>query len=102
MSKESSSNGFGGLALLVFAVFLTLKLTDVSPIAEWSWWWVTSPLWICLALSAIFSLLAILFVGGMAIAVTKKAKDVINEEPTYQKSKFQERYLRSLEKSKKE
>ena len=32
-----------GLAGLTFIVFLVLKLTDVI---DWSWWWVTSPLWI--------------------------------------------------------
>lgn len=28
---------------LLFLVFLVLKLTKVI---DWSWWWVTSPLWI--------------------------------------------------------
>lgn len=28
---------------ITFIVFLVLKLTDVI---DWSWWWVTSPLWI--------------------------------------------------------
>lgn len=28
---------------LLFIVFLILKLTHVI---DWSWWWVTSPLWI--------------------------------------------------------
>ena len=31
----------------VFIVFLVLKLTNVI---DWSWWWVTSPLWIYAAL----------------------------------------------------
>ena len=31
------------LPVLVFIVFLVLKLTEVI---DWSWWWVTSPLWI--------------------------------------------------------
>ena len=31
----------------LFLLFLILKLTDVI---NWSWWWVTSPLWIDLAL----------------------------------------------------
>ena len=30
-------------AFLLFAIFLVLKLTHV---VAWSWWWVTSPLWI--------------------------------------------------------
>jgi hypothetical protein len=32
-----------GLAGVLFCIFLTLKLTgDI----DWSWWWVSSPLWI--------------------------------------------------------
>ena len=40
MSKNSSI----GLNLLevLFVVFLILKLTKV---VDWSWWWITSPLW---------------------------------------------------------
>lgn len=28
---------------LLFLIFLTLKLAHV---VDWSWWWITSPLWI--------------------------------------------------------
>lgn len=43
MAKESSStsNGIGFFGIL-FIVFLVLKLTHVI---DWSWWWVTAPLW---------------------------------------------------------
>ena len=34
--------------MIVFLVFLILKLTDQI---DWSWWWVTSPLWIAAALA---------------------------------------------------
>lgn len=41
MAKSSSSGiDFGGI---LFCVFLILKLTGVI---DWSWWWVTAPLWI--------------------------------------------------------
>jgi len=42
-------NGIG-LAGIVFVVFLILKLTDHI---DWSWWWVTAPLWGELVLAAI-------------------------------------------------
>jgi small Trp-rich protein len=29
----------------VFLVFLVLKLAAIGPVAGWSWWWITSPLW---------------------------------------------------------
>lgn len=32
-----------GLDIILFIVFLILKLTGEI---DWSWWWVTSPLWI--------------------------------------------------------
>jgi hypothetical protein len=43
MSNRSttSSSGGGGLFLL-FLLFLVLKLTHVI---DWSWWWITAPLW---------------------------------------------------------
>jgi hypothetical protein len=46
MSNNKSSGGFGILGTL-FIVFLVLKLTGNI---DWSWWWVTSPLWIPIAL----------------------------------------------------
>jgi hypothetical protein len=43
MSNESSSSGGIGLGGVLFVVFLVLKLTHNI---DWSWWWVTAPLWI--------------------------------------------------------
>jgi hypothetical protein len=42
MSNNNSSCGFG-LGTILFLIFLVLKLTKYI---DWSWWWVTSPLWI--------------------------------------------------------
>ena len=36
-----------GLGTILFVVFLILKLLGKI---DWSWWWVTSPLWISWAL----------------------------------------------------
>lgn len=35
------------ISIVLFVVFLVLKLTKVI---TWSWWWVTSPLWILMGL----------------------------------------------------
>ena len=43
MSNTSNAGGGISLGSAVFLVFLVLKLTDN---VDWSWWWVTSPLWI--------------------------------------------------------
>lgn len=35
-----------GLCSMMFIAFLVLKLTKVI---DWSWWWITAPLWIPVA-----------------------------------------------------
>lgn len=42
--SDSSSGVLGGMGLAdtVFIVFLILKLIKVI---DWSWWWVTAPIW---------------------------------------------------------
>ena len=42
MAKENTTDG-AGIGVILFTVFLVLKLTGTI---DWSWWWVTSPLWI--------------------------------------------------------
>lgn len=44
-NKQTGSAGFPILTIL-FLIFLTLKLAGVGTVATWSWWAVTSPLWI--------------------------------------------------------
>lgn len=53
MSDKSNSSGGGiGLFGMIFIVFLILKLAEIGPVQYWSWWWITSPLWIPLTLIA--------------------------------------------------
>ncbi len=44
-SRSDNGNSAGGIGFfgVLFIVFLVLKLTGVI---GWSWWWVTSPLWV--------------------------------------------------------
>jgi hypothetical protein len=49
MANESKSGGLG-IGMILFIVFLVLKLTGTI---DWSWWWVTSPLWIPFAAAAV-------------------------------------------------
>jgi len=42
---------------VLFLIFLILKLTKTI---NWSWWWVTSPLWLPLVIG-----IAVLIVGAM-------------------------------------
>lgn len=47
MSKNSSSSSSGiGFVGLLTIVFIVLKLIGISQVANWSWWWVLSPIWI--------------------------------------------------------
>ena len=57
-SKNSSSSGIG-LTGVLFVVFLVLKLTGNI---DWSWWWVTSPLWIPIALLGSIFIVAVFII----------------------------------------
>ena len=65
MENNNTSNGIG-VGTTLFIVFLILKLTNTI---DWSWWWVTSPLWIPVALGIV-----ILGVVGMLMGVSGKFK----------------------------
>lgn len=55
MNRDNNvSKGCVGICDLVFIVFLVLKLVKVI---DWSWWWVTAPLWGPIALVIIIALI---------------------------------------------
>jgi len=60
MEKSSVTVNLGGFSVVLFIVFLVLKLTEVT---DWSWWWVTSPLWVPVAFALI--LVGIIAVVGL-------------------------------------
>lgn len=66
--KVNLPKGTYSVNLILFIVFLILKLTDTI---DWSWWWVTSPLWIPLAFTIVvmlfMSLSLIITVGLVAL-----------------------------------
>lgn len=57
MSSNTTSGGVSFCGLL-FITFLVLKLTEVI---DWSWWWVTAPLWGGVAL--IFGILVLCMIA---------------------------------------
>ena len=74
MSKNDKTTiQFGGTSFtgLLFLVFLTLKLTNVI---NWSWWWVTAPLWIIPSaiIIGIGLLVVVAFIIEMMISKNKK------------------------------
>lgn len=60
MSDKSNASGGIGLTGLLFLAFLVLKLCKVI---DWSWWWVTAPLWWPIALLVVT--LGILFIYAL-------------------------------------
>lgn len=61
------ANNEVGLAGLLFLVFLVLKLTHVI---DWSWWWITAPLWIPTSF-----VLALLVIGFPIYLLVKKVRN---------------------------
>jgi hypothetical protein len=63
MSKQNTqtSGGIGFFGLLGI-VFIVLKLTGVI---DWSWWWVTAPLWGGVAL--VIAVVVLIFGGAFVI-----------------------------------
>jgi len=46
MKEEINISVGGGFAGPLTIVFIVLKLTETSQVADWSWWWVLSPMWV--------------------------------------------------------
>lgn len=69
MAHESSTATGFGLGTVLFIVFLILKLTHTI---DWSWWWVTSPLWIPLVI--ILLILAGFGLYALFILTSKRKK----------------------------
>ena len=53
MENNNYSSALGACRILLIT-FIILKLTDNI---DWSWWWVTSPLWIPLVIVTLMTLL---------------------------------------------
>ena len=65
-NRNSGATGSGiTLSGLTFIVFLVLKLCNVI---DWSWWWVTAPLWIPFAIGiAVLLIIVIIALLGILI-----------------------------------
>lgn len=57
-NNSNNSNGIIGLGTILFIIFLVLKLTGNI---NWSWWWITAPLWLPVVLVGVVLLLISLF-----------------------------------------
>ena len=80
MASKNSSSGLS-LAGVLFIVFLILKLTGNI---DWSWWWVTSPLWIPIAL-AVSIFFVVLIVIVLLLIFGFSPDDLMNKFEKYRK-----------------
>ena len=62
----TTSSGGIGVCTVLFLIFLVLKLCGVI---TWSWWWVTAPLWIPVAL--FLGVCLVVFVVAFCIGVVR-------------------------------
>jgi uncharacterized membrane protein YtjA (UPF0391 family) len=60
MGNNNNNNAGGGMGLgtILFLIFLVLKLTNYI---DWSWWWVSSPLWITAILYIVIVTVFVMF-----------------------------------------
>ena len=74
--KEKVKTGGIGLGTIVFIVFLIMKLMNISPVAELSWFWVTAPLWITTAIFIVIFLgfIIIGFISMIVLSIIEKFK----------------------------
>ena len=56
-TDSKSSNGLGFTTIL-FLIFMTLKLAGFI---NWSWWWVTAPIWIPFISVMILVIIALMY-----------------------------------------
>jgi hypothetical protein len=80
MANKKSNSGLS-LTAVLFIVFLVLKLTGNI---DWSWWWVTSPLWIpfAIVLGLVFIVVILIVLGlifGMSVDDIKEKIDVFKK-----------------------
>ena len=71
-TQTTTKSGGVSFAGLLFLLFLGLKLTNQI---DWSWWWVTAPIWGPIALVLVIALVAIIIailIAGVALLLGKK------------------------------
>lgn len=77
-----------GLSGILFLIFLTLKLTNNI---DWSWWWVTSPLWIpiCIVFATFLIAFFVFLIWGIILLlrgnkpeeVSAKFNNMVKKKP---------------------
>jgi Flp pilus assembly protein TadB len=86
--KKSNGAVSGGIGLggATFIAFLVLKLCGVI---DWSWWWITAPLWGGFAVGIIIAI--ILFIWFVIVETTKDERDKLSDALDDYAKKVQEK-----------
>ena len=58
-SNGGASGGMGFCGALAI-LFIALKLLKVTAVANWSWWWVLSPIWIPIAIILVVFIICVI------------------------------------------
>lgn len=77
MLESKKSNAGSHVLTILFLIFLTLKLANVGMVATWSWWWVTSPLW--LPVTIVLTISALIIIVQFIIDSIKHITNQINK-----------------------
>ena len=63
MEQKANINGIMS-TIIVWALFFTFMILKLCKVIDWSWWWVTAPLWGAALLGV-----ALLLIGAMLVAI---------------------------------
>jgi len=74
MSNKGTTTSGIGLGGIVFIIFLVLKLANIGQVANWSWWWVTAPLWLptSIALAVVGIVMGVMALVALIIHIFDK------------------------------
>jgi len=60
---KTTSSAAGCTSSVGFILFLTFLILKLCHVIDWSWWWITAPLWI----SAGLAIIVLIFILGIAL-----------------------------------
>lgn len=84
MSKSSrrsqSSTGGASIGTVIQIVFIVLKVLEIEPVNQWSWWWVMSPMWISICICCVVLVGIYAWDKEFREAINEAAKSVWNRK----------------------
>lgn len=62
---EKQNGALNGLLYSIFAfvLFLTFMILKLCNVINWSWWWVTAPLWAGAAIGVVLIIIGLILIG---------------------------------------